>query len=145
MPVPFSGGCACNALRYTVTEEPFVSYLCHCTACQKRTGSAFGMSLQVPTSGFSLDRGTPRIRKRIADSGNELIMRFCGDCGTTITGGSEARAHITIVFGGTLDAPSWVPIQAHIWADSALDWMPMDADIERFGKVPDFTKYHAKR
>ena len=145
MPVPFSGGCGCGAIRYTVSEEPFVSYLCHCTACRKRTGSAFGMSLQVPSAGFSLDAGEPVIRARIADSGNELAMRFCGACGTTVYSGSAARPHVTVVFGGTLDDPAWVPIKANIWTDSALPWVPMENGIERFAKVPDFAAYYERR
>ena len=101
MPTPFSGGCLCGAIRYTCTAEPYVSYACHCTACQKRTASAFGTS--------------------------------------------EARKHITVVYAGTLDDPSWVPIMANIWADSALPWVPMAPDIERFGKAPDFSKYYTAR
>lgn len=145
MPVPFSGGCACGAIRYTCTGEPFVSYLCHCTECQKRTASAFGLSLQVPSAGFTLDKGTPRTRTRIGGSGAELVMRFCGECGTTVFAGSAARPHVTVVFGGSLDDPSWVPIQANIWTDSALPWVPMDGDTERFAKAPDFAKYYAGR
>ena len=76
MPVPFSGGCACGAVRYTCTAEPYVSYLCHCTECQKRTGSAFGISVQVPAEGVTIEQGTLVSRTRIADSGNELTMRF---------------------------------------------------------------------
>ena len=58
---------------------------------------------------------------------------------------NNARPHITVAFGGTLDDPSWVPIQAHIWANSALDWMPMDPGTEQFGTAPDFAKYYAGR
>ncbi len=145
MPVPFSGGCACGAIRYTVSEEPFVSYLCHCTACQKRTGSAFGISLQVPMAGFSLDKGEPVVRTRIADSGNELSMRFCGECGTTVYSGNTARPHVAVVFGGTLDDPGQVPIEAHIWTDSALPWAPMEEDVERFPRAPDFSRYYQGR
>ena len=145
MLVPFSGGCQCGASRYTVREEPFVSYLCHCTACQKRTGSAFGVSVQVPSSGFSLDKGAPKTHSRIADSGNELTMSFCGDCGTTLFGNNNARPQVTVAFGGALDDPSWVPIQAHIWTDSALEWMAMDPGTEQFGGAPDFAKYYAGR
>ncbi len=145
MPTPFSGGCSCGAIRYTCTAEPYVSYVCHCTACQKRTASAFGISLQVPADGLTIDKGTPKTRIRIADSGNELTQHFCGDCGSSLFGTSAARKHITVVYAGTLDDPSWVPIMANIWADSALPWVPMAPETERFAQAPDFSKYYAAR
>ena len=50
MPAPYAGGCGCGAIRYSVTTEPLISYLCHCTECQKRTASAFGISAVVSKS-----------------------------------------------------------------------------------------------
>lgn len=145
MQVPFSGGCACQAVRYSCAEDPFVSYLCHCTECRKRTGSAFGMSVQVPSAGFRLDAGEPRVRTRVADSGNELAVRFCGVCGTSVWSTSAARPHVTVVYAGTLDEPGRVPVLAHIWTDGALPWVAMDPGIERFPKAPDFARYYAGR
>ena len=143
MPVPFSGGCCCGAIRYTCAAEPFVSYACHCTACRKRTSAAFGISLQVPSDGLTIDRGTPKTRVRIADSGNERIQHFCGDCGSSLFGAGAPRTDITVVYAGTLDDPAWVPIMANCWTDSALPWVSLDRDIERFAKGPDFAKYFA--
>ena len=94
---------------------------------------------------MTIDKGTPKTRIRIADSGNQRIQHFCGDCGSSLLGTSEARKHITVLYAGTLDDPSWVPIMANIWADSALPWVPMAPGTERFAKAPDFSKYYAAR
>ncbi len=145
MTVPFSGGCSCGAIRYTCTEPPFVTYLCHCTECRKRTGSAFSFMLQVPSDGFRLDEGTPKTRERVADSGNVITYHFCGDCGTNIFGINSARAQVRGVHGGALDEPANYPIQANIWTDSALNWAHMDETLERFAKAPDFSRYFAGR
>ncbi len=145
MPTPFSGGCSCGAIRYTCTAEPYISYICHCTACQKRTTSAFGISLQVPSDGVTIDKGTPKTRIRTANSGNERIQHFCGDYGSSLLGTSDAMKRITVIYAGTLDDPSWVPIMANIWTDSALPWVPMAPEIERFANGPDFSKYYAAR
>ena len=142
MPVPFSGGCACGAIRYTVSSEPYVSYACHCTECQKRTSSAFGISIQVPSDGVTIEQGSPKSRRRIADSGNEMMIRFCGDCGTSLFSGAVSRPHVTVVYAGALDDPSWVPIKANIFADSALPWVHMDDAVEKFPRAPDFAKYY---
>ena len=44
MPAPYTGGCQCGNIRYTLKNEPLRLYACHCTACQQQSGSAFGMS-----------------------------------------------------------------------------------------------------
>lgn len=145
MPVPFSGACACGAIRFSCAAEPYVSYACHCTECRKRTASAFGVSVQVPTEGVRIDKGRPRSRQRLADSGNTVTIRFCGDCGTSLFSNSAARPDVTVIYAGTLDDPSWVPIQANIWTASALPWVHLAPEVERFAKAPDFSRYYAAR
>lgn len=142
-PVPFEGGCACGAVRYRCAAAPFVSYACHCTACQKRTGSAFGVSVQVPAEAVTLIAGAPRSRVRIADSGNELRAYFCGDCGTTVFSDSSARPRIRTLTAGGIDDPSWVPLQANIWTRSALPWMHLSEAIDNYAKAGDWTAYYA--
>ena len=143
MPAPYSGGCACGAVRYECTAEPFVSYACHCTDCQKRTGSAFGISVQVPAEAVRVTQGAPKSRIRVADSGNEFTSYFCGDCGSTLFSTSKARPRIRTITGGTLDDSSWVPMQANIWTRSALPWVLMAEDADSYPKGPDWSKYYA--
>ena len=135
------GGCACGEIRYTVTREPLLSYCCHCTECQRRTGSAFGISMQVPAEAFELVKGSPKARTRIADSGNAITVNFCDMCGTVLYSASAARPHIRVVYAGTLDDPGVVPIQLNIWADSALPWVHMDPEIERIPGQPNLAEY----
>ncbi len=142
-PIPFEGGCACGAVRYRCAAAPFVSYACHCTACQKRTGSAFGVSVQVPAEAVTILEGEPKSRARIADSGNELRSHFCGECGTTIYGASSARPRVRTLMAGSIDDPSWVPIQANIWIGSALPWVHLSEAVESFPKAGDWTTYYA--
>jgi hypothetical protein len=145
MPVPFTGSCSCGAIRYTCAEEPFVTYLCYCAECQKRTGSAFGISILVPPEGFQLDKGTPKTHSRVAESGNVITFHFCDDCGTSVFGDNSARAQARWVSGGTLDDPSWVQPQANIWTNSAPSWVRIDETLERFATAPNFSKYFAGR
>ena len=60
MPTPFSGGCACGAVRYDCSAEPLLSFNCHCRDCQRTSGSAFALVLMVPTGAFTITKGTPR-------------------------------------------------------------------------------------
>ncbi len=45
--LPLQGGCACGAVRYTLKSAPVALFACHCTLCQRQSGSAFGQSLRV--------------------------------------------------------------------------------------------------
>ena len=72
MPTPYTGGCGCGAIRYRVTAEPLISYLCHCTECQRRTSSAFGLNMQIPAESLVIEQGKPTSRTRIADNRSPL-------------------------------------------------------------------------
>ena len=144
MPAPYQGGCGCGAIRYSVTSEPLISYLCHCTECQRRTSSAFGLNLQVTEDNFVIEKGTPASRTRTAASGNDLALNFCGDCGTPLFSVPGARPTIRVIYAGALDDPSWVPVKLHIWADSALPWAIPDDGIERVSGQPNMADYIGK-
>jgi hypothetical protein len=55
------GGCRCGQVRIKMTLPPFLTMACHCTGCQRMTGSAFSLSAAFPTKGFSVMRGEPVI------------------------------------------------------------------------------------
>lgn len=101
--LPMTGGCQCGALRYEVWDAPEAVYVCHCTECQRQSGSAFGTSVIVRGAAFRLLRGTPLLWQRAADSGNLLDCWFCGGCGTRVWHVSSGFAAMRSVKGGTLD------------------------------------------
>jgi hypothetical protein len=144
MPAPYTGGCGCGAIRYSVTAEPLISYLCHCTECQRRTSSAFGLNMMITEDNLVIEKGTPASRTRKADSGNELALNFCADCGTSLFSVPAARPNIRVIYAGTLDDPSWVPVKLHIWADSALPWAIGDDGVERVPNQPNMADYIGK-
>jgi len=59
MPAPYDGGCLCGLIRYRLTDEPLTLCTCHCTDCQRLTGSAFALSMIVLKSGLHLLQGEP--------------------------------------------------------------------------------------
>jgi hypothetical protein len=78
MPAPYTGGCQCGRVRYELTAEPIRIVACHCTECQRQSGSAFGMSMLVSADSLTVTGETKRFT-RIADSGS--------DCGPTTLSG----------------------------------------------------------
>lgn len=81
--------------------------LCHCIDCQRRTGSVFGIQAWFPKDNVTVTRGTPKLFRRIAESGRQIDSRFCGDCGTTLWWTAEQR-------------PDWIGVAAGTFADKTL-------------------------
>jgi hypothetical protein len=78
-----TGQCHCGSLRVIATGEPDRPYLCHCKACQRRTGTAFHFGATYPKERVRLD-GERKIYERDADSGYRIRFHFCPNCGSTV-------------------------------------------------------------
>jgi len=72
--------CCCGALRADVTGEPPRVAICHCTECQRRTGSAFGAVAFFPKEQVRVE-GPSKVYVRRSDSGRKVEFHFCPDCG----------------------------------------------------------------
>jgi hypothetical protein len=125
------GGCPCGAVRYRTRGDPVFVNVCNCTFCQRRTGSAFGISVifneaDVETTGT---RGV--FEHRSDESHRWLRMEFCPTCGTTVGWKAEVRPGMHAIAGGTFDDPKWFKINRFIWARSAHSWVrpPPGAEV----------------
>ncbi len=117
------GGCQCGALRYRVEGKPVALAVCHCKDCQRASGSAFGMSLIVRRDSFRLLSGEPKSFTKTADSGNQVGCYFCGDCGTRIYHSPSVMPDTLNVKPGTLDDPSWLTPDVHVWTKRKHAWV----------------------
>ena len=138
MAFPREGGCQCGAIRYVVNAAPILVFACHCTACQRRSGSAVVVSLIVPDRDFRLTRGTLKPQARVADSGAQLTHWFCAECGTPILGMARGTAPdvYQTVRVGTLDDVSGISPSVHVWTRSAQDWVTVPAGPRSFEGNP---------
>ena len=100
------GGCQCGGIRYEVTAAPRQVCVCHCTDCQRQSGSAFGMALVVGVDDFRLTRGELKTYASKSDAGRAKLGAFCPDCGTRIYHKPEWRKGMLSVRAGTLDDTS---------------------------------------
>jgi hypothetical protein len=131
-----TGGCPCEAVRFEVTAMPLLVYACHCTECQRWSGSAFSMSMPVAANSFAMTRGEPKPWRRIGASGVQSTYWFCGDCGGRAYGQRDARPDIIAVRAGTLDDTSWLRPVAHVYMRRAQPWEQMPDDTECFEIMP---------
>ena len=129
------GGCLCGAVRYTVSADPIFSGVCHCTNCQKSTGSAFSVVLGVPSTGVSITGETKAYLGK-GDSGQPTTKRFCPVCGSGLTSEASLMQGVTMVEVGTLDEPSAITPGMHIYCDSKLPWSHVPAELPAMPKMP---------
>ena len=133
--LPLSGGCLCNAIRYKVAGYPRLLYACHCTNCQRQSGSAFAMNMLLSAADFHIVQGEPKGWQRVSSSGAETTSWFCGDCACRIYGSRPNRPETLTLRAGSLDDTSICSPAAHLFVRGAQPWVNLPV-VDRFDKVP---------
>jgi hypothetical protein len=138
MHFPQSGGCQCGAVRYEITGPPRVVYACHCTDCQRQSGSAFAMAAVIPRENFRVTKGTPEMFARQTSTTKSTEGWFCPKCGTRLyhVPGGAAYPNRNIK-PGTLDDASWLVPTTHFWTRSAQKWVVIPDDAVRHETQPE--------
>ena len=136
--MPTTGSCLCGAIRYTVSEPITELRACHCTNCQKASGTGASVNAAVKSAAFRLTQGTPKRYTAVADSGRTLHRYFCGDCGSPIYSQRATTPELLMLRAGTLDEDSsGLKITASIWTKSARGWGPIAPASKQFPAQPD--------
>jgi hypothetical protein len=126
------GGCLCKRVRYRVRGEPLEAFACHCTARQRRTGSAFAIEVFFKDEQIEFIAARPtEFEQRSDESGRWLKLVFCPTCGSSIGLTAEQRPGQRAVTGGTFDDPNWFRVGRHIWTRSKLRWVEIPEGVER--------------
>jgi hypothetical protein len=131
------GGCVCGAVRYVAHGDPERVTICHCTWCQRRTGSAFGVEAVFDIERVTLAGDTLRKYRHISDeSGRWLDQEFCSRCGANIGFTLEAVPGIRTIAAGTFDDPSWIKREKYlfryVFLRSAQSWSDVPDGVERY-------------
>ena len=113
--------CQCGALSLESPDDPDFVIACNCMACQKRTGSAFGVGAYFRKATLAI-AGESQAWSRTAASGRGLMNHFCPRCGTTVFWSLEMRPEHMGVALGCLTTEVAEPSRA-IWTEHAHDWV----------------------
>jgi hypothetical protein len=125
------GSCHCGNITFEAEIDPDAVTICHCTDCQRLTGTAFRISVPAAADKLHFISGTPRTYRKTADSGRQRVQGFCADCGTPIysTSASAQPSHYGLRVGCLAQRDQLAPRQ-EVWLRSALAWLP-DMPCER--------------
>jgi len=141
MSQPRTGGCLCGAIRYETVGAPVFTLRCHCRDCQRQSGAAHVPAARVPSAGFRILQGMPRRYVTNADSGNEIVRVFCGDCGTPLYVQVATRPDLGGLRVCTLDDPSWFRPEADIFMRSAQPWDHDEIGVPKYDGYPPDRSY----
>lgn len=129
-----TGGCLCGNIRYELKSEPKATVVCHCTHCQKASGSAFSTNIVAARPDIEFTGGAMAVYDDKAESGNILKRSFCPKCGSSIMSESSGRPGFAVLKVGTLDDVSAVKPSAQIWTRSAQPWVTFATELAAFEK-----------
>jgi hypothetical protein len=125
------GGCACGAVRYRLTSDPLFVHCCHCLNCQRQTGSAFVINLLIEANRFELLQGTLEPVDVPRDDGSSQRIFRCPECQVAVFS-EYGSPRVKFVRCGTLDDPSGVAPDVHIYTRSKLDWVALPDSVPAF-------------
>jgi hypothetical protein len=133
------GGCACGAVRYRLTTEPLFVHCCHCLNCQRQTGSAFVINLLIEADRVEVLAGEPQPVDAPRDDGSAQHIFRCPSCHVAVFS-EYSWPEVWFVRGGTLDDPSAVTPDVHIYTRSKVPWLTLPSDARAFEEYYDSRK-----
>ena len=124
---PLGGGCLCGAVRFEITAPFITSGYCHCTRCQRRTGTASSVNGRVPQEGFELLSGEEQLRSYVPEDGGRPKV-FCVTCGSALFSGEPLNDPEVAVRLGVLDGDPGIRPRYRQYVDYAASWEAIPDD-----------------
>lgn len=129
-----TGSCHCGKITYEAEIDPADVRVCHCTDCQKLSGTAFRIAAHAPADHFKI-QGSPKIYVKVAASGNRRAQAFCPDCGSAIYAADVENPRFYGIRLGTCHQRAELVPSRQIWCRSALPWLAgLDAGVRHEGQ-----------
>ena len=135
MSKPYTGGCACGAVRYEAVGEPVSMGDCQCRQCQRDSGTGHSSYLTFAGARVSLE-GNAAHWDFIGDGGPRKRRTFCPTCGCPLYMLFPHMPDIFVVRAASLDEPARYKPQMVLWTEAALPWDRIDPALTTFDRMP---------
>ncbi len=130
------GGCLCGRVRFRTAQAPLRTFACHCTFCQKVTGSSFYAESMFPKDAVRFNAEELSTYEHTSDGSNKKVfVHFCPSCGTTVSLTFERWPEMRGISRGCYDDPNAVTLTSHIWTRSAQTGTALPQGVECFAKA----------
>lgn len=131
--LPLTGGCLCGAVRFEVTEPLVSSGYCHCTRCQRRTGTAASPGARIAPGSLRVLAGEEHIRAYEPEDGFAKV--FCTTCGSSLWSRSQEDPDVYSIRLGAFDGDPGIRPTYRQFVAFAAPWEPIPNDgLERFSE-----------
>ena len=136
--LPMTGGCRCCRVRFEISAPPMITLICHCTGCQRMTGSAYSTTVMVPTAGLNLTQGDVVIGGIRGDQGHH---QHCDYCKSWIFTEIVPDMGFVNVRATMLDDTDWFTPYAETYTNEALAWARINGPTHSFATFPTAEEY----
>jgi len=127
-----TASCSCGQLTVQTPRDPIRVTVCHCLACQRRTGSVFGAQARFAVQSVEI-RGASKAFARVGDSGAKITYHFCPVCGATVHYATESEPQLVIVPVGAFADSSFPPPGRSIYEQRMHSWVSLPINVEHVG------------
>ncbi|WP_343519203.1 GFA family protein [Sphingomonas sp.] len=119
--------CQCGAVTAACAGEPVRVSVCHCLACQRRSGSAFAAQARFAAADV-VTSGEPATWQRRGDEGSVATFRFCATCGSTVWYSADSEPDlIAVALGAFADPHAFGPPIYSVYETRKFAWLTVDA------------------
>jgi hypothetical protein len=124
------GGCTCGFVRYRMLSKPLFVHGCHCSWCQRETGTAFALNALIEADRVQLQQGEVQVTDTPSNSGKGQKIARCPRCHVAVWSNyAGAGESIRFLRVGTLDEPGRLPPDIHIFTESKLPWVVLPTGV----------------
>jgi len=139
---PMQGGCDCRGVRYALLTAPLFVHCCHCTWCQRESGTAFALNVLIESDRVALLEGTVDVVHTPSNSGKGQKIARCPTCRIALwsnyAGSGDA---LRFVRAGTLDEARRVAPDIHIYTSTKHEWVILPPDVPAVAEYYDRKQY----
>lgn len=128
--------CHCGQLELTCQGDPKKVSLCHCTDCQRRSGSAFSVAVFYDRESVTLARGSFETFERASASGFPVKFHFCPKCGSNIWWEPARMPQLVGVAIGAFADPAFPGPEQAVWARDKHHWLELPESLKSFEANP---------
>ena len=134
--LPMNGACRCGRVRIRISAPPMLTMACHCTGCQRMSGSAYSLSAAIPTAGFAVTEGEPVVAGATPEAGHH----FCPDCMTWMFTRPQGIDFFVNVRPTMLEDTGWFSPFIETFTSEKLAWAATPA-VHSYDKFPPMEDY----
>ena len=138
---PLEGGCTCRAVRYRMLSRPLFVHCCHCTWCQRETGSAFALNAMIEADRVACSSEVDVVHTP-SNSGKGQKITRCPQCRiavwSTYSGAGDAIRFVRV---GTLDQAFLLPPDIHIYTSTKQPWVVLPSGTPAVSEYYDRKAY----